>query len=67
MCHTPERGNGAWDEDHREHVQTTITFKKLKFRKEASGIYVVEFSDGHKQEGAFHVVRTPQPDPFLCE
>jgi len=66
---TPHPAPGRWcsADNHCETVQATITFEKLKFNKEASGKYVVEFSDGHKQEGSFHVVRTPQREPFLCE
>jgi hypothetical protein len=66
---TPHKSRGQWcsAESQCENVETTITFKKFNLEKEASGTYVVEFSDGHKQQGSFKTVRTPQPKPFLCE
>ena len=66
---TPHKSRGQWcsAENQCENVETTITFKKFNLEKEASGTYVVEFSDGHRQQGTFKAVRTPQPKPFLCE
>lgn len=61
------RGQSCWAENQCENVETTIIFKKFNLEKEASGTYVVEFSDGHRQQGTFKTVRTPQPKPFLCE
>jgi hypothetical protein len=66
---TPHQAGGRWcsAENHCESVETTITFKRMKFKKQASGIYVIKFSDGHQQQGLFNVVRTPQPERILCE
>lgn len=65
---TPHQGKVAWcyaKDRTCDSVETTITFKKFS-KKEASGTYVVNFNDGHKQQGLFHVVRVPQPD-LRCE
>ena len=66
---TPHKSRGQWcsAENDCENVETTIIFKKFNLEKEASGTYVVEFSDGHRQQGTFKTVRTPQRKPFLCE
>jgi hypothetical protein len=67
---TPHQGKGAWcyaKDRTCDPVEATITFKKFNRKKdEASGTYVVEFSDGHRQQGLFHVVGAPQP-PVTCE
>jgi hypothetical protein len=65
----PHKSRGQWcsAENQCENVETTIIFKKFNLEKEASGTYTVEFSDGHRQQGTFKTVRTPQPKPFLCE
>ncbi|MGB8128994.1 MAG: hypothetical protein WCG81_04320 [Candidatus Angelobacter sp.] len=65
----PHKSRSQWctAKNQCENVETTIIFKKFNLEKEASGTYVVEFSDGHRQQGTFKTVRTPQPKPFLCE
>lgn len=53
--------------DKCETAKGTAEFKHLNLEKNASGSYRVQFSDGHKEEGSFTVVRRQQHRPFLCE
>jgi hypothetical protein len=66
---TPHPAKGQWcsAENHCESVQTTVRFKKFDVKRRGSGTYEVEFGDGHKRQGSFSAVRSPQPEPFLCE
>jgi hypothetical protein len=53
--------------DKCESAKGTVVFKRLKLEKKASGTYSIEFSDRHKEEGAFSVTRRQQEKPFICE
>lgn len=66
---TPHDAKGEWctSPEQCEPINATIEFKKFNLEKRATGTYVVEFRDGHKQTGTFSLFRKKQPKPFLCE
>jgi hypothetical protein len=53
--------------DKCENGKGSVEFRHINITKNASGTYDLDFSNDHKEKGAFAVQRRQQKTPFVCQ